>query len=123
MYRGYAGDGFRLGRGSRKGGPFGPYRQSLRSEFYLHALRTLFDLGCIYPCLKSRSEISDAGILAASGKEYIYPEYFRPDSAAPLPLDFPGNYNWRFSHKWGCKGKIYGHKKSRTVFSRGKRFV
>ena len=106
--------------GPGKGGPFGPYRQSLRSEFYLHALRTLFDLGCIYPCLKSRSEISDAGILAASGKEYIYPEYFRPDSAAPLPLDFPGNYNWRFRTNGGARVRFTDIKKAEQSFLVGK---
>ena len=48
--------------GPDKGGPFGPYEQSRRSELYLNALRTLHELGCIYPCLKTRREISAAGI-------------------------------------------------------------
>ncbi len=32
------------------GGPFAPYRQSLRREFYLDAWRKLRDSGAIYPC-------------------------------------------------------------------------
>jgi len=87
--------------GLDKDGSFGPYEQSRRSELYLNALRTLLELGCIYPCLKTRREINAAGILDSSGKENLYPEYFRPDSTSELPQDFPGNYNWRFRTNWG----------------------
>src|SRR5664279_3488772 len=37
------------------GGPFAPYQQSLRREFYLDAWRKLRDTGAIYPCTCSVS--------------------------------------------------------------------
>src|SRR5208282_5568288 len=42
--------GLRWQEGPDIGGPFAPYRQSLRREFYLDAWRKLRDLGAIYPC-------------------------------------------------------------------------
>jgi len=87
--------------GPDKGGPYGPYNQSRRSELYFNTLRTLHEKGYIYPCLKTRREISAAGILDSSGKEYLYPESFRPDSTDELTQDFPGSYNWRFRTNWG----------------------
>jgi len=106
--------------GPDKGGPFGPYNQSQRTELYLHALRTLLELGCIYPCLKTRREISAAGILDSSGKEYLYPEYFRPDSTDELPKDFPGSYNWRFRTNWGDRVEFTDIKKAEQSFLVGK---
>lgn len=106
--------------GVGKGGPFGPYEQSRRSELYLNALRTLHELGCIYPCLKTRREISAAGILDSSGKEYLYPECFRSDSKEPLPQDFPGKYNWRFRTNWGDQVGFKDIKKAEQSFLVGK---
>jgi glutamyl-tRNA synthetase len=106
--------------GVGKGGPFGPYEQSRRSELYLDALRTLHELGCIYPCLKTRREISAAGILDSSGKEYLYPECFRSDSKEPLPQDFPGKYNWRFRTNWGDRVGFKDIKKAEQSFLVGK---
>lgn len=106
--------------GVGKGGPFGPYEQSRRSELYLNALRTLHELGCIYPCLKTRREISAAGILDSSGKEYLYPECFRSDSKEPLPQDFPGKYNWRFRTNWGDRVGFKDIKKAEQSFLVGK---
>jgi glutamyl-tRNA synthetase len=106
--------------GPDKGGPFGPYKQSRRTELYLNALRTLHELGCIYPCLKTRREISAAGILDSSGKEYLYPEYFRPDYTEKLPDDFPGEYNWRFRTNWGDQVGFTDIKKAEQSFLVGK---
>lgn len=106
--------------GPDKGGPFGPYNQSQRSELYLDALRTLLELGCIYPCLKTRREISAAGILDSNGKEYLYPESFRPDYNEKLPDDFPGNYNWRFRTNWGDQVGFTDIKKAEQSFLVGK---
>jgi len=106
--------------GLDKGGPFGPYQQSRRTELYLNALRTLHEVGCIYPCLKTRREISAAGILDSSGKEYLYPESFRPDYTQKLPEDFPGKYNWRFCANWGDKVGFADIKKAEQSFHVGK---
>jgi glutamyl-tRNA synthetase len=102
--------------GSDKGGPFGPYQQSQRSELYLNALRSLHELGCIYPCLKTRREISATGILDTSGKEYLYPEFFRPDYNEQLPEDFPAEYNWRFRTNWGDQVGFTDIKKAEQSF-------
>ncbi|MDC0368060.1 glutamate--tRNA ligase family protein [Opitutales bacterium] len=106
--------------GPDKGGPFGPYNQSRRTELYLNALRTLHEMGCIYPCLKTRREISVAGILDSSGKEYLYPEFFRPDYIKKLPEDFPGEYNWRFRTNWGDQVGFTDIKKAEQSFLAGK---
>jgi len=106
--------------GADKGGFFGPYNQSQRTEFYLNALGALHEMGCIYPCLKTRREISAAGILDSSGKEYLYPEYFRPDYNEKLPDDFPGNYNWRFRTNWGDEVGFTDIKKAEQSFLVGK---
>jgi glutamyl-tRNA synthetase len=102
--------------GADKGGSLGPYNQSRRSKLYLNALRTLHELGCIYPCLKTRREISAAGILDSSGKEYLYPEYFRPDYTEKLPEDFPVEYNWRFRTNWGDQVGFTDIKKAEQSF-------
>ena len=106
--------------GPDKGGPFGPYQQSRRAELYLKALRTLHEMGCIYPCLKTRREISAAGILDSSGKEYLYPESFRPDYTEKLTDDFPGEYNWRFRTNWGDQVGFTDIKKAEQSFHVGK---
>jgi glutamyl-tRNA synthetase len=105
--------------GSDKGGSFGPYNQSRRSDLYLKALGTLHELGCIYPCLKPRREISAAGILDSSGKEYLYPEYFRPDYTEKLSKDFPAEYNWRFRTNWGDQVRFTDIKKAEQSFLLG----
>jgi glutamyl-tRNA synthetase len=102
--------------GPGKGGSFGPYNQSRRSKLYLNALRTLHDMGCIYPCLKTRREISAAGILDSSGKEYLYPEYFRHDYTEKLPEGFPAECNWRFRTKWGDQVRFMDIKKAEQSF-------
>ena len=106
--------------GPDKGGSFGPYNQSRRTELYLNVLRTLHEVGCIYPCLKTRREISAAGILDSSGKEYLYPEHFRTDYTEKQPDDFPGEYNWRFRTNWGDQVGFTDIKKAEQSFHVGK---
>jgi glutamyl-tRNA synthetase len=42
------------------GGPYAPYSQSERREFYLAAWRKLRDAGAIYPCTCSRKDLAQA---------------------------------------------------------------
>ena len=114
------GMGFDWDEGTVKGGLFGPYNQGQRSKLYFNALRTLLELGCIYPCIKTRREISAAGILDSSGKEYLYPEYFRSAYIEKLPEDFPGNCNWRFRTNWGDRVGFTDIKKAEQSFLVGK---
>src|SRR4029453_11213889 len=55
-------DGFRwLGidwdEGPEVGGPHGPYFQSERNEFYVHAAKNLLASGHVYPCYVSKEEL------------------------------------------------------------------
>ena len=97
--------------GPEVGGPYAPYAQSRRREFYLAAWRTLLRGGHIYPCRCSRKDL-EAALSAphetgdqeppgeALDDEPIYPGTCRP--AMPLPdfegdeIQDPGNCNWRF---------------------------
>ena len=89
--------GFEWQEGPDCGGPFGPYNQSERFEFYRSALGKLRDGGYIYPCTCSRKDIlSAAGAPhAADDDEPLYPGTCRPrlDSAFRYPISA---FNWRF---------------------------
>jgi glutamyl/glutaminyl-tRNA synthetase len=89
------------------GGPFAPYAQSLRGDFYLDAWRRLCAGGFIYPCRCSRKDLASALSAPHEGAdaddEPIYPGTCRP--AAPRAAtpysgsdgeDLPGPANWRF---------------------------
>ncbi len=110
--------GFAWQEGPDCGGPLGPYRQSGRSEFYLAAMRKLFDGGFIYPCNCSRSDVLRALAAPHQGEdEPVYPGTCRlraanleaeirnsqsPNErpsfdAAPATANPPGpRVNWRF---------------------------
>jgi glutamyl-tRNA synthetase len=67
--------GFEWQEGPDCGGPFGPYNQSERMNFYHAALKKLQDGGFIYPCTCSRKDIQAAITAphAADDSEPIYP--------------------------------------------------
>lgn len=105
--------GFVWQEGPDCGGPLGPYRQSGRSEFYLAAMRKLFDGGFIYACNCSRSDVLRALAAPHQGEdEPVYPGTCRPRAdvlraenrnpkpsfaAATTPANPPGpRVNWRF---------------------------
>jgi glutamyl-tRNA synthetase len=78
------------------GGPFAPYEQSERRDFYLTAWRRLRDGGWIYPCTCSRKDLA----LAASAPndtddEPIYPGTCRSRNDATQFAE-PKGVNWRF---------------------------
>jgi len=105
--------GFQWQEGPDCGGPFGPYNQSERREFYLAAMRKLLASGFIYPCTCSRSDVRRALSAPHQGEdEPVYPgtcrEKFKisgeecafdPDTSrgsprAPRPALL--KRNWRF---------------------------
>ena len=64
--------------GPKQGGPYAPYRQSKRRDFYLIYFYKLILLGAVYPCAASRREIrKKAGKQGADG-EAIFPAGLRP---------------------------------------------
>jgi glutamyl-tRNA synthetase len=103
--------GFIWQEGPDCGGPFGPYNQSERSQFYRGALDLLRSGGFIYPCTCSRKDIAAAARAphAADDDEPIYPgtcrtksEVGSQQSAVGVPISglrFPTSdfrFNWRF---------------------------
>ena len=98
------------------GGPFAPYEQSKRHEFYLDAWRRLYALGAIYPCRCSRKDLEAAlsapheNANAAEDDEPIYPGTCRPLKRCDPSLcgheanagdgsiqPDPQGQNWRFA--------------------------
>lgn len=82
--------------GPDRGGPYGPYAQSERREFYLQAWRILRDGNLIYPCSCSRKDLaSAAGAPNDLDDEPIYPGKCRARTDA-RKFDNPAGINWRF---------------------------
>jgi glutamyl-tRNA synthetase len=85
------------------GGPFGPYSQSDRREFYLKAWRELRDGGFIYPCSCSRKDVAES---AAAPHESQVGEVHENDEpiysgrcrsrADGGTYETPAGVNWRF---------------------------
>ncbi len=107
--------GFAWQEGPDCGGPFGPYNQNERAQFYRAALDQLRTGGFIYPCTCSRKDIRSAARAphAADDNEPIYPGTCRPKEDArcevsgvrktpylTLPdtphLTLGTRFNWRF---------------------------
>jgi glutamyl-tRNA synthetase len=89
--------GVRWQEGPDVGGPFAPYRQSQRREFYLDAWRKLRDSGAIYPCTCSRKDLA----LAASAPndsddEPLYNGHCRDKISEAGNYAEPKGINWRF---------------------------
>ncbi len=84
------------------GGPFAPYLQSQRMQFYRDALANLKNAGCIYPCRCSRQDVLRALHAPHAGEEEpLYPGTCRPSTgAAATKSVFTGQtaprMNWRF---------------------------
>lgn len=79
------------------GGAFGPYRQSLRREFYLDAWRKLRDTCVIYPCTCSRKDLALAASAPNEGDdEPMYPGRCREKIGESRTYVAPAGVNWRF---------------------------
>jgi glutamyl-tRNA synthetase len=70
-----------------------PIFQSQRRHFYLDAWRRLKDAGFIYPCRRSRREISS---LAPHEEESVFPVEWRSSLEEAKSFHEPGGVNWRF---------------------------
>ncbi len=81
------------------GGPYAPYDQSQRRQFYLKGWRKLLERGFIYPCTCSRKDLEQVtqapheGLQHAPDDEPIYPGTCR---GKRLLADDPAGMNWRF---------------------------
>lgn len=82
--------------GADIGGPFGPYLQSKRMDFYLDAWRRLAAAGMVYPCACSRRDVERAVAAPHPGeRETIYSGACRPDAPVALAQATPAGVNWR----------------------------
>lgn len=86
--------GLAWSEGPDVGGPFGPYQQSDRGDFYRAALEKLRAGNFIYPCTCSRKDIQSAVTAPhAADDELIYPGTCRRNQ----PADAKGRqFSWRF---------------------------
>lgn len=72
-----------------------PVYQSGRFGLYLDAWRRLRDGGWIYPCARSRKDVS-ASMAAPHAEEPVFPPEWRRDPSESLSFDSPVGINWRF---------------------------
>lgn len=93
--------GFAWDEGPDVGGPYAPYAQDARQDFYRQTFARLRTLGVIYPCTCSRQDVqAAAGAPHEGGDEPVYPGTCRPENLTPeersrreeLPR---GGVNWR----------------------------
>lgn len=70
-----------------------PVFQSGRRHLYLEAWRRLKAAGLIYPCRRSRRDMST---LAPHEEEPVFPVEWRADPREALGFHEPGGWNWRF---------------------------
>lgn len=83
------------------GGPYGPYSQSERQDFYLAAWRQLLRAGFLYPCRCSRKDLATAAAAPHENAddEPNYPGTCRPLAPPPHERNLaqpPHGTNWRF---------------------------
>ena len=84
------------------GGPFGPYRQSERLDFYLGGWRKLAAAGLVYACGCSRRDLENAARAPhACDREPIYPGACRPTFPSVPLAKAPDGVNWRFRTEAG----------------------
>ena len=70
-----------------------PVFQSQRREIYLEAWRRLRDGGFIYPCTRSRRDMST---LAPHSEEPVFPVEWRSPLESAFGHESPAGVNWRF---------------------------
>jgi glutamyl/glutaminyl-tRNA synthetase len=89
--------GIRWQEGPDIGGPYAPYEQSRRRDFYLEAWRQLRDGGFIYPCTCSRKDLALSASAPNEGDdEPMYPGRCRGKTGEASRYDAPAGVNWRF---------------------------
>lgn len=109
------------------GGPFGPYSQSGRREFYLSAWRGLVASASVYPCVCSRKDLARSAQAPHEQQhaddEPLYPGTCRPpEGSPPLSVEHPGGVNWRFRVPDGESIDFVDLKQGRQAFTAGRDF-
>ena len=114
--------------GPDAGGPFGPYSQSERREFYLAAWRRLVSSGHAYPCACSRRDLARAASAPheqqqRADDEPLYPGTCRPPAGSrPPAVESPRGLNWRFRVPDGETINFVDLKQGPQAFTAGRDF-
>jgi glutamyl-tRNA synthetase len=109
--------------GPEIGGPFAPYEQSRRRDFYLTAWRKLRDVGFIYPCDCSRKDLALSAAAPNEGDdEPLYPGRCRHKIAEAGNYEDPAGVNWRFRMPDGETVGFNDVRQGRQAFVAGKDF-
>lgn len=102
------------------GGPFGPYAQSERRQFYLDAWSKLLRGGWIYPCSCSRRDLAQAASAPNDeSDEPVYPGTCRSQRWAAAS---PGGVNWRFRVPDGERIEFVDLRMGAQLFVAGREF-
>lgn len=105
------------------GGPFGPYEQSHRRNFYLDAWRKLRDGGFIYPCTCSRKDLALAAAAPNEGDdELMYPGTCRHRAGEATRYESPAGVNWRFRVPDGATVSFDDLRQGRQSYRAGQDF-
>lgn len=113
--------------GPDAGGPFGPYSQSERREFYLAAWKDLVAAGHVYPCACSRKDLARSAQAPHEQQhaddEPLYPGTCRPPAGSPpAPVERPVGVNWRFRVPDGETVNFVDLKQGPRAFTAGRDF-
>lgn len=81
------------------GGPHAPYVQSENTAYFLKIWECLKNAGFIYPCRRSRKDVSAAASAPHAedeDAEPLFPCEWRPPVGTGRELSEPSDFNWRF---------------------------
>jgi len=111
------------------GGPFAPYEQSRRRQFYLAAWARLVGEGHVYPCSCSRKDLLRSagapheGPQPAAEDEPVYPGTCRPrPGRRPSRAREPRGLNWRFRVPDGEEISFDDGRQGRRTYTAGQDF-
>ncbi len=102
------------------GGPYEPYVQSQRRNFYLQAWRKLYQGGWIYPCTCSRRDLAEAA--QAPHETTDEPIYTGKCRERKLETDKPAGVNWRFRLRDGRVIRFQDAAQGERAFTAGADF-
>jgi glutamyl/glutaminyl-tRNA synthetase len=115
------------------GGPFAPYRQSERREFYLSAWKRLLDAGFLYACSCSRRDLAEStqaphenaphsALEALVETPDVEPIYSGKCRGHVPRAESPGGYNWRFRVPDGEAVRFFDQRQGEQQFTAGRDF-
>lgn len=104
------------------GGPYAPYGQSRRRNFYLDGWRRLLAGGFLYPCTCSRKDLEGMAQAPHGDDEPLYPGRCRPAAPTVFSEEAPAGVNWRFRVPPGERVEFDDLRQGRQSFVAGKDF-